>query len=62
MLSLFAALGFNYTILGQPFRTDASRPPFGREALHPVATLLSITLLALGLVLVFSGLKKMKTG
>jgi len=61
MLSLFIAFFLNYTILGQPFFTDTSRPPFGREALQPTATLLAIAFLVLGLVLVFSGLKKMET-
>jgi len=60
MLSLFVGFAFNYTILGQPFRTDTSRPPFGREALQPAATLLAIALLISGLVLVFAGLNQMK--
>jgi len=61
MLSLFVGFAFNYTILGQPFRTDTTRPPFGREALQPVATVIIIVLLAAGLVLAFAGLKKMET-
>ena len=60
MLSLFVGFAFNYTILGQPFRTEIWKPPFGKEALQPAATLVAISLLALGLVLVFSGLKKME--
>lgn len=60
MLSLFVGFAFNYTILGQPFRTETWKPPFGKEALQPAATLVAISLLALGLVLVFSGLKKME--
>jgi cytochrome bd-type quinol oxidase subunit 2 len=61
MLSLFVGFAFNYTILGQPFRTDTTRPPFGREALQPMATVLTIILLAIGLVLVYLGLKRMET-
>lgn len=61
MLSLFIAFLVNFTILGQPLFTDTSRPPFGREALQPPATLLAITLLVFGLVLVFTGLKRMET-
>jgi len=61
MLSLFGAFLLNYTIFGQPYYTDTSRPPFGREALQPTATLLAMALLVLGLVLVFTGLKKMET-
>ena len=61
MLSLFVGLAFNYTILGQPFRTDTSKPPFGREALQPLATVLIIILLAAGLVMVYVGLKDMET-
>lgn len=61
MLSLFIAFLFNYTILGQPYYTDTSRPPFGKEALQPLATLLAITLLVLGLALVFTGLKRMES-
>lgn len=61
MLSLFAGLAFNYTILGQPFRTETSKPPFGREALQPVAIVFTIVVLALGLVIVYLGLKKMET-
>lgn len=61
MFSLFIAFLLNYTILGQPFYTNESRPPFGRIALQPPATLLAIALLVLGLVLVFTGLKKMET-
>jgi len=61
MLSLFIAFVFNFIILGQPYYTDTSRPPFGREALQPTATFLAIALLVLGLALVFTGLKKMET-
>ena len=61
MLSLFVGFAFNYTILGQPFRTDTLKPPFGREALQPMATLVTIILLAAGLVIVYLGLKKMET-
>lgn len=61
MLSLFVGLAFNYTILGQPFRTDTTKPPFGREALQPLATVLTIILLAAGLVMVYLGLKNMET-
>jgi hypothetical protein len=61
MLSLFVGLAFNYTVLDQPFRTDTSRPPFGREALQPVATILTIILFAAGLVMVYLGLKKMES-
>jgi len=61
MLSLFIAFLINFTILGQPYSTNTAVPPFGREALQPTATLLAITLLVLGLVLVFTGLKKMET-
>jgi len=61
MLSLFVGFVFNYTILGQPFRTDTTRPPFGREALQPIATLLTIALLICGLALVFFGLNQMKS-
>jgi len=61
MLSLFIAFIFNYTILGQPYYTDTSHPPFGKEALQPTATLLTIALLVLGLALVFTGLKKMES-
>lgn len=60
MLSLFVGFAFNYTILDQPFRTDTSRPPFGREALQPIATILTIALLVAGLVLVYAGIDKMK--
>ncbi len=60
MLSLFVGLAFNYTILGQPFRTDTTKPPFGREALQPIATVLTIILLAAGLVVVYLGLKQME--
>jgi O-antigen/teichoic acid export membrane protein len=60
MLSLFVGLAFNYTILGQPFRTDTTKPPFGREALQPIATVLTIVLLAAGLVIVYLGLKQME--
>jgi len=61
MLSLFVAFLLNFTILGQPYHTDTTRPPFGRETLQPLAVLLAITLLVSGLVLVFSGLKKMES-
>ena len=60
MLSLFVGLAFNYTILGQPFRTDTTKPPFGREALQPIATVVTIVLLAAGLVMVYLGLKQME--
>jgi succinate dehydrogenase hydrophobic anchor subunit len=61
MLSLFVGFAFNYTILGQPFRTDTTKPPFGREALQPLATVLIIALLVVGIVLVFTGLQKMES-
>lgn len=61
MLSLFVGFAFNYTILGQPFRTESSKPPFGREALQPVATILTIIFLAAGSVMVYLGLKEMET-
>jgi len=61
MLSLFIAFLLNFILLGQPYRTDVTRPPFGREALQPTATMLALWLLVLGLVLVFIGLKKMET-
>jgi len=61
MLSLFIAFALNYTILGQPYYTDTSRPPFGREALLPAATLFALALLVFGLVLVFTGLRKMES-
>jgi len=60
MVSLFVGLGLNYTILGQPFRTDTTKPPFGREALQPIATVVTIVLLAAGLVMVYLGLKQME--
>jgi hypothetical protein len=60
MLSLFIGFIFNYTILRQPYYTNTAVPPFGREALQSLATLLTIALLVLGLVLVFTGLKKME--
>ena len=60
MFSLFVGLALNYTILDQPFRTDTSRPPFGREALQPLATVLTIILFAAGLVMIYLGLKKME--
>jgi succinate dehydrogenase hydrophobic anchor subunit len=59
--SLFVGFAFNYTILGQPFRTDTTKPPFGREALQPLASVLTIVLLAAGLVMVYLGLKSMET-
>jgi len=61
MLSLFIAFLLNFTILGQPYYTDTSRPPFGRESLQPTAILLAVVLLVSGLVLVFTGLKKMES-
>jgi len=61
MLSLFIAFLFNYTILDQPYYTVTSGPPFGKESLHPLATLLSIALLVSGLIFVFTSLKKMET-
>jgi len=61
MFSLFVGLALNYTILDQPFRTDTSRPPFGREALQPLATVLTIILFAAGLVMVYIGLRKTET-
>lgn len=61
MLSLFVGLAFNYTILGQPYNPSSSKPPFGREALQPVATILTIVFLAAGLVMVYLGLKEMET-
>lgn len=61
MLSLFIAFLLNYTILGEPYHTDISRSPFGREALHPTATLLSLALFVFALALVFTGLQKMET-
>jgi len=61
MLSLFIAFLFNYTILGQPYYTKTSLPPFGREPLQPAATILAAMLLVLGLALVFTGLRKMET-
>jgi hypothetical protein len=60
MLSLFVGFASNYTILGQPYHTESSKPPFGREALQPMATVLTIILLAAGLVMVYLGLKKME--
>ncbi len=60
MLSLFVGFGFNYVVLDQPFRTDTTRPPFGREALQPLASVLTVVLLAAGLVLVYLGLKQME--
>lgn len=61
MLSLFVGLAFNYTVLDQPFRTNTAYPPFGREALQPLATVLTIILFAAGLVMIYLGLKKMET-
>ncbi len=61
MVSLFAGLAVNYTILGQPFHTDTTRSPFGREALQPIATALTVVLFIAGLVLVYVGLGKTKT-
>jgi hypothetical protein len=61
MLSLFVGFAFNYTILDQPFRTDTTRPPFGREALQPVATMLTIILLVAGLIMVYLGFRTMET-
>lgn len=61
MLSLFIAFLLNFTVLGQPYYTDTSRIPFGRELLQPAVNLLALALLILGLVLVFSGLKKMES-
>lgn len=61
MLSLFIAFIFNYTIFGQPYYTDASHPPFGKEPLHPLTNLLAIALLVLGLALVFTSLKKIES-
>lgn len=61
MLSLFIGFLFNYTILDQPYYTNTAIPPFGRQALLPTATLLTIAFLALGLALVFTGLKKMES-
>jgi len=60
MVSLAIAFVFNFIILGQPYYTDTSRPPFGREAMQPSATLLAVALLVLGLTLVFTGLKRME--
>jgi len=60
MLSLFIAFLLNFTILRQSL-ADTSGPPFGRVPLQPPATLLATILLVLGLVLVFTGLKKMET-
>jgi len=53
MLSLLIAFLLNYTVLGQPYRSNM--------ALHPIATILSIVLLVLGMTLVFMGLKKMES-
>jgi len=61
MLSPFIAFILNYTILGQPYNTPTWIPPFGREALQPLATLLAIVLLVSGLALVFTGLRKMES-
>jgi hypothetical protein len=61
MLSLFVGFTFNYTILGQPFYTDTYRPPFGREALQPIATVIIMVFLAAGLIMVYLGLKQMET-
>ena len=61
MFSLFVGLAFNYTILDQPFYTDTWRPPFGREALQPIASVITVILFAAGLVMVYLGLKKMET-
>jgi hypothetical protein len=61
MLSLFVGFAFNYIILNQPFRTDTTRPPFGREALQPVATMLTIILLVAGLIMVYLGFRTMET-
>ena len=60
MLSLFVGFAVNYTILGQPFRTDTTQPPFGREALQPIATVLTIILLTSGLIIGYLGLKQME--
>jgi hypothetical protein len=61
MLSLFVGFAFNYIILDQPFRTDTTRPPFGREALQPLATMLTIILLVAGLIIVYLGFRTMET-
>jgi len=61
MLSLFLAFFVNYIILDQPFYTVTSRPPFGKEPLHPLATISSIAMLGLGLAFIFTGLRKMET-
>jgi len=61
MFSLFLAFLVNYIILDQPFYTVTSRPPFGKEPLQPLATLVAISLLVIGLVLVFTGIKRMES-
>lgn len=61
MLSLVVAFLLNFTIFGQPYYTEGFRPPFGRESLLPPANLLALLLLIFGLILVFTGLRKMET-
>jgi hypothetical protein len=61
MISLFIAFLLNYTIIGAPYYTDVTRPPFGREALQPISIVLAAALLILGLFLVYTGLRKMET-
>jgi len=58
MLSLFIAFALNITIFGQSFRVNAALPPYGRELLQPLANLTNLVLLVLGIILMYTGLKK----
>jgi len=60
MLSLFLAFAVNITILGQPLRTLTDLPPYGRDLLQPIANVLALALIVLGIVLMYTGLKKTK--
>jgi len=58
MLSLVIALTLNVTVLGQSIKTNLGVPPYGRELLQPLANLTALTLLVLGIVLMYTGFKK----
>jgi len=58
MLSLVIAFVLNVTILGQSIRTSTALPPYGRELLQPLANLTAFILLVLGILLMYTGLKR----
>jgi len=59
MLSLFIAFALNITIFGQSIKAaNPYLPPYGRELLQPLANLMALVLLIVGIFLMYSGFKE----